>query len=731
MNTKFKSFVCRFDHTKNTPQKSIVRWFLTCFISYSIIFLVALIPLVSYCQRVVTELEIQKSTQKMDSGITMLENTVTGIVSASQSMSKDIRFLPFFQKEPDYSSISVSVCNQMKDYFDGLMFPLALVSDSALQFSDNVAITPSSSIFNERTGYYPLHFKVDGLNYEAWEDMLAENGTGFLPVQRVTVSAMTYDALIFSLPWTRNAYIYACMDIADIKKALIEKSDLETYYLTLTDRDGQCLYTDLPEELSEVRSFTQATSAGNLVVTVHIPESALTVRMRPLYYFLGLYLAVCAVVFIVAVSASSRVSSRPILNIINAMDEHSDSPDHSYNETSARRRWMPFHYGFHYIQNKVQSYKNDLDTYRSMIDTQGKVLQARFLEKALHGSLAVDRDYEEFLSYFPDFPESFCLIQLGLLEEEGNGNRYSDALSLIQIYIQDALPDTYCQQLNNAELLLIVDEASLDEHVHILNYLIDNINREEPCYHAWGIISKCYCHPKSIPSAYWQIQDLRSRVSLESLPKLYVVSDYSYSGKSGFQMADALGLHSAITYGNKEVALLKLQSYFDSLHANNRSVFEMLRSILLCIKHDHAVQTLDIDIPSYHSQLNMYAELEKAISDFCDVFQTLKDKSETASFADQVKEYIDFHFIEDDLCHSKIAEHFQCSASKIHKAFTKEFDITVSNYIEKKRMDMANELLEQGEHTIVEIAKKCGYTSDTTFYRAYRRVFGYAPKSGK
>ena len=42
-------------------------------------------------------------------------------------------------------------------------------------------------------------------------------------------------------------------------------------------------------------------------------------------------------------------------------------------------------------------------------------------------------------------------------------------------------------------------------------------------------------------------------------------------------------------------------------------------------------------------------------------------------------------------------------------------------------MNMANELLKHKEKTIGEIATECGYTNPNSFYKAYKRIYGYAP----
>lgn len=716
-----------------SSQKSIISWFQISFLCFSIIFLLTLLPLIFYCRNVFTDLEIQKSSQQMTAGIAQLEDNVAGIVSAASSLSSDSRFLPFRYINPDYSSIPVSIRMQLKFHLNSLMFPLSLVSDSALHLSENIVVTPSITIFNETPEYYPFHFRVEGMEYEEWMALLEEQGSGFLPALQITVNgATTYDALIYSVPWGIDSYLYACMNISDIKQTLIAKSDLDTYFLTLSNLNGNCLYTDLPATMSDIHSISQTTSYGNLLVTIHIPKSILTEQMRPLYVFLGLYLTLCMLVLLITIYIGSRVTSKPVINILNLLSENGLPPAPLFPQKHGQQSSSPFQTGFLYIQNQVVSYKTNLNNYRDVITTQAKVLQSRFLEKALHGSLSTEADYEEFLSYFPDFPDRFCLVKLGILEMVSEkGTLYSDALSLIRLYLQNTLPHVYQQQLTNAELLLIIDEKHLEESTTILNYLLENINREEPCYHAWAIAGNVYHHPKNIPTAYWKIQDLCTSIPPDTISSLQMVSDFQHSKKIGFQMEDAPSLHSAITYGNKEIALLKLQGYSESLNAGDRSVFEMIRSILLCIKQENADLLSEQTLPPYRVGSNLYAILEEAISAFCDIFCQIKQQNPPDSFAGQVKEYIDAHFPEDDLCQTTLAEHFRCSPSKIHKAFTKEYDFTVSNYIEKQRMNLANDLLNKGEFTVVEIAAKCGFSSYNTFIKAYRRVFGHRPSDLK
>lgn len=678
------------------PKQSVYRGFLLGFVSLALVFFLMLLPLIFYSRTVFTDLEIQKSTQHMSFGISQLETTVDSVNSAAQKLRGDMRFLPFYYADTDYTGIPTTTGTAMKDYLASLMFPVPLVSDWALQFTDRMALTPSRYIaVEDAAGYYPDFFKIDNLDYKDWENILSENGIGFLSVHHVTTLANSYDALIYSLPWINDSYLYVCLNIRDIKQSLIENDNIEDFRVTIESSDGDCLYSDLSEELTRYHSVTEKTSIGGLSVTVHIPDSVLNERISPLYSFLAVYLGLCIAIVFATIVVGSRLSARPVMRIL-------------------------------------QSYETDLQSYRTTIDTQSKVLRARFMEKALHGSLATDKDYEAFFSYFPQFPQKFRLILVGLLERPvENGNTYPNAFSIIQFYLQQLLPNAYQQQLTVSTMLLVIDEKDYGTCCETINYLMSNINREEPCYHAWGIISNAHEHPKSIPLAYWQIQDLNSRVSAESLSQLCTVSDYRPSRKMGFQMADSLSIYSAITSGNKEMAIMRLDSYSEHLNAKNRSVFEIFRSILQCIKQEYADLLIDAQLPYYHANLDMYASLADAISGFCDKFRTAKEPDTSKSFAQEVKAYIDMHFAEESLCGTALEEQFGCSYAKIRKAFSQDLGTSISVYIEAKRMELANELLIRGEDSVTDVARKCGFASYNTFHKAYKRVFGQVPTSLK
>lgn len=661
----------------------------------------------------------------MESGIEQLDTAFSTITNASLSIFNDSRFNLLHYPSTRYNDTTVVIRNQMRDYLGSLVFPCSLIRDSALQLSENDAVTPIVTTFDSWTGYYPFYFQVGELPYEKWCALLDDNSTGYLPVYRVKTSTGNYEALIYAIEWSKDRYFYSCLDMSKVRSAMIADENLDDIRLTIMKGSELCLYTDLDEsDGMKYHSVSQNTVSGGLTVTVHVPDSVLSERMAPLYNFLNVYLVCCLAILILCVLGGTQLTSRPLIKIIDFLEKRKN-----VSIDSGGGQQKTFTYGFRFIYDQIQSYQDELLQYQTAIKTQEKVLQARFMEKALHGSLSTETDFATFYTYFPGFPSNYRLLLFGIVEDaDNNGQLYPNVMALIQCYLQVSTPMAYVQQLTSETLLMVINEQNYDEYYDGVNRLIENINREEPCYHAWGIVSKPYHDLKDIPFAYLQIQDLRSKLSINSLYGLCAASEIKMIRKTRFQMSDTMVIYSALTNGNQELALFYLQNYAEQL--DNRSVFEMFYSILLCIKHEYADLLMDVKIPIYRPQVDLYPLLAECITTFC---QVLQSERETAvdSFAEQVKSYIDLHFSEESLCSNSLEDYFKCSFVKIRKNFSKEFGTSISAYIESKRMSLANELLVKGDHSVTEVYKMCGYSNYNTFLKAYQRTYGTTPSATK
>ena len=79
------------------------------------------------------------------------------------------------------------------------------------------------------------------------------------------------------------------------------------------------------------------------------------------------------------------------------------------------------------------------------------------------------------------------------------------------------------------------------------------------------------------------------------------------------------------------------------------------------------------------------------------------------------------------ICIPEVAEKFFVSPSWIVHTFQKELGISFSQYVGKKKMLYAKQLLTSGL-TPTQAAEQCGFFEYSTFYRQYKKHWGTSPK---
>lgn len=93
-----------------------------------------------------------------------------------------------------------------------------------------------------------------------------------------------------------------------------------------------------------------------------------------------------------------------------------------------------------------------------------------------------------------------------------------------------------------------------------------------------------------------------------------------------------------------------------------------------------------------------------------------------------ILEYISAN-IRTELSRSSIAEAFHISSSHLSQIFKEEMGISIIQYIQRQRIELAVYYFEMGETNISEVASMVGYTDSSYFTRVFRKVKGLSPSA--
>ena len=93
-------------------------------------------------------------------------------------------------------------------------------------------------------------------------------------------------------------------------------------------------------------------------------------------------------------------------------------------------------------------------------------------------------------------------------------------------------------------------------------------------------------------------------------------------------------------------------------------------------------------------------------------------------------EYMEAHLLE-KIDYEKVAEIANCPAYHFQRMFFYMTNISVSEYIRRRKMSLAAVDLQDAGAKVIDIALKYGYDSPTAFNRAFQSIHGIAPSVAK
>lgn len=93
-------------------------------------------------------------------------------------------------------------------------------------------------------------------------------------------------------------------------------------------------------------------------------------------------------------------------------------------------------------------------------------------------------------------------------------------------------------------------------------------------------------------------------------------------------------------------------------------------------------------------------------------------------------EYIEEH-LQEKIDYEKLAEIANCPVYHFQRMFFYMTNISVSEYVRRRRMSLAAVDLQDKQSKIIDIALKYGYDSPTAFNRAFQSIHGIAPSLAK
>lgn len=198
-----------------------------------------------------------------------------------------------------------------------------------------------------------------------------------------------------------------------------------------------------------------------------------------------------------------------------------------------------------------------------------------------------------------------------------------------------------------------------------------------------------------------------------------LVSDIEMPGESGLKLIEYVNVHSA----NTECIILTAHDEFD--YARTAVRLNCMEYVLKPIRYQLLTEILHraeekVALRRKNEQIRQYGE------QYIDSLAK-ETRGETANALEQAVAYIEGHLAE-ELSVRDLAAGCYVSADHLTRLFKKKYGMTVSEFIQDKRITLAGELLSRGDQTISMVANTVGIGNYSYFTEQFKKRYGMTPR---
>ena len=138
---------------------------------------------------------------------------------------------------------------------------------------------------------------------------------------------------------------------------------------------------------------------------------------------------------------------------------------------------------------------------------------------------------------------------------------------------------------------------------------------------------------------------------------------------------------------------------------------------------DFYIQKLD-DI---HSVEGVHLLHDEMVIDFTEKMRRLSRADTNSRHINDCKEYIYSH-IKERITIEDLADEFGVSASYLSRLFKQQTGVSVSAYIREQKIEVAKNLLRFSDYSMIDIANRLSFSSQSHFIQQFRESVGMTPK---
>jgi two-component system response regulator YesN len=721
----------------------ISKKFLLTYLLFFIILVILFVPFYHQVMKTYKNNYLDTSLYVLEVGLNNFENDLSSIHTMAQGIysNLNIRRVAYITHPlsiEEYYRVGIA-----KTEFTKFLTLGNMVMDCGLVFPNNIILTPQR-IHHNGEDFYNYFFNDNTVDdYSRWKHSLIENNSisNLCPLHGITTyDNRTYKALtlVIKLPLTTTRYhglFFATIEKKYLLSYFATKEMLDYGMMRIYDKNNTLLLEHENCEDDNLNYVEVKSEKLGLHIMVGIKNSFFTEKLNPLrdiaFGFFSLYVLLGLIMSCLFAYTTSKPLQRITDKVFTISRNyfHDDKPSKLFNE-------------FKYIISFLNEVDYTFYNYEQVVFQQKELLRSNLFEHMIRGITYAPSKRDKANIYFPDFPDQYCIaiilpIELDSFKLSPQESRQTIFLSIIK----PKLPrGALIHFTDDMVVLLLPCSNDKNENKNVEHLLLD-INDE--LYKGAAIscnisVSDVFSKLEDIHVAFYEAYHLLRMVGKTPADKIYRKKEYPVASLPLIPgVLESNHFFDLILNAEKEQAVdmvtttLKRIKEIGFVDENEiQQIFYSYRRLFIRLKDELQEEYGSrIVLPIYDNKSDvdsLFSRIVSCTDIACDCVGK-KRKDEMEIFEQSVLSYINDNLYNTELYIKMVTNRFKISENTLQIIMYKLTNTSFFDYVEKQRMEKAQNLIRHTTDPFSKLAKKCGYSSPNSFYKAFRRNFGISP----
>lgn len=671
------------------------------------------IPCYFYIRQINRNTVVEHYQYKLNNGMQQLDSSIDSILAFGYFISQTPSYNELYYTN---SEIDPGVLDDLRVVMStSLTSPYSFISNFGLTQNKRILFTRDQVYFSREYLTYDFYFECDREDY--FDGFT--NTYCFLPAAHFyTTATGEYDAVTFGYRCSarKNMYLFIHYPLTELENLFVDQevlgtSQISLYYgdVLLTSRGSE------PENGFELLTITSGTGM-DLRMELKLSDRYIEQDLAAFRHLVQLFLMIILFAICLWVGLFSWRIATPLNRISKTLYETGH-----YHEDNTMRNSVDI------MVDGIRKMGIKLSDFSRTIEEQKESNRIHILEKALYKGLYDESSRTSFKEAFPDFPERWQLLMIQYTPDEPSVDPDSIQLLLTQ-YFQQKMPEILLLPYSQEALLAFFPLSGEHSQTDALEDVRKDMQEQYPLSITFAV-SQVYDNYTNLPDALRELE-------YETIALTQFAASPASKKDLPISVQQIQTIYLALQNGDEQTAVSALKSGSAALLNNPRQDWamakyshQMIVYALIRIKLENNI--LDVSIP--HFRADNIQHLFEVELPLCFAQITARLKQQHVNHMQDLDQNI-FAFIEENLgnqqlCVSMVTDFFHISAPTLQKRMNSCAGKTFSAYVEDLRMKKAHQMLQDTGLTVQEIAESVGYTNANSFYKAYKRYYGKAPRS--